>query len=229
MAVQATPREDSQFAPDLPHLVLIERAQRLHDAFLRYQLLDAGHPVVVRLDDRGFFRPAGFDGVRVDGSLAQNPVARPARQRDSITRSSTRTNSSPMMWRFCSGSVTPANAPRNCSSACSIVDRARGQRIRTGGRRIRFPPGASGRYRRRLPARGPGPRAHAVEGVNATRGIHAATHEKEDAAGSPTSSRISCSMTGTRWRGSQSFWQPQTRNTKLDRNSMPRTVCTTSG
>ena len=33
-----------------------------------------------------------------------------------MMRSCTRTNSSPMMWRFCSGSVTPASAARNCSS-----------------------------------------------------------------------------------------------------------------
>src|ERR1039458_9211190 len=45
----------------------------------------------------------------------------------------------------------------------------------------------------------------------------------------PTQSRISCSIRGTRCRGSQSFSQPHTRNTKLDRYSWPRAVWTTSG
>ncbi len=39
------------------------------------QLLNAGDAVVMGLDQIGFGGAAGFDGVRVDGALAQNPAA----------------------------------------------------------------------------------------------------------------------------------------------------------
>src|ERR1039458_7083753 len=53
-----------------------------------------------------------------------------SRWRGSIMRSCTRTNSSPMMWRFRSGSRTPASPPRNRSSADSTEVPA-GKRLET--------------------------------------------------------------------------------------------------
>src|SRR5204862_6921679 len=39
-----------QFCADLPNLIRIERAERLHDAAFQQQLLHAGHAVVMGLD-----------------------------------------------------------------------------------------------------------------------------------------------------------------------------------
>ena len=46
----------------------------LDDAVGGHQLLDPGDTIVVGLDDGGFFRPAGFDGIRIDGALPENPM-----------------------------------------------------------------------------------------------------------------------------------------------------------
>ena len=73
MAIQQF-RGQAQFAADLAHLILVERLQRLHDAAALDQLLNAGHAIVMRLDQRRLGRAAGFDGVRIDGALAQNPM-----------------------------------------------------------------------------------------------------------------------------------------------------------
>ena len=64
-----------QLAADFAHFIFVERAERLDDALGGEQLLDAGHAVVMRLDDGSFFRAAGFDGVGIDRALPQNPVA----------------------------------------------------------------------------------------------------------------------------------------------------------
>ena len=73
MAVQQFGGE-AQFAADLADLVLVKRFQRFHDAAGLDERLNAGHAVVMRLDDGGLFGAAGFDGVGVDGALAEDPV-----------------------------------------------------------------------------------------------------------------------------------------------------------
>ena len=73
-------------------------------------------------------------------------------------RSCTRTNSSPMMWRFCSGSLTPASALRNWLARVLHLDGAaavpENAAARTPSR-----PRASGRCPRRRRARGRAPSA----------------------------------------------------------------------
>src|SRR5262249_60926353 len=59
---------------DLAYLILIERLQRFDDALHLDQLLNAGNSVVMRLDDGGFSRASGFDRVRIDRALAENPL-----------------------------------------------------------------------------------------------------------------------------------------------------------
>ena len=73
MPVQQFVRQ-AQLAADLAHLVLVEVRQRLDDAALFDQLLNAGDAVVVRLDQVGLGGPAGFDRVGIDRALAENPV-----------------------------------------------------------------------------------------------------------------------------------------------------------
>src|ERR1022692_1564407 len=68
-------RGQPEFPANLANLILIVSAEGLHDATGVDQPLYAGHAVVVRLDDGGLFGSAGFDGVRIDGALAENPVA----------------------------------------------------------------------------------------------------------------------------------------------------------
>ena len=74
MAVEQRGRE-AQFAADGADFVLIEGRERLDDAAFLDQLLNPGDAVVVGLDEIGFGGAAGFDGVRIDGALAENPAA----------------------------------------------------------------------------------------------------------------------------------------------------------
>src|SRR2546430_13518300 len=65
----------AQLTADLAHLILIERAERLDDATLVEQFLNAGDPVVVRLDSGSALASAGFDRIGVDGALSEHPMA----------------------------------------------------------------------------------------------------------------------------------------------------------
>src|SRR5437868_6073328 len=66
---------DSQLLADFANLILVEGCQRLNDAAAVDQLLDSGNAIVMGLDQIGSSGAAGFDRVRIDGSLAQDPVA----------------------------------------------------------------------------------------------------------------------------------------------------------
>src|SRR5216684_3177435 len=66
---------DAELGADLAYLVLVERRERLDDAAVVDQLLDTGYSVVMGLDEIGLGRAAGFDGVGINGALAENPVA----------------------------------------------------------------------------------------------------------------------------------------------------------
>ena len=81
-----------------------------------------------------------------------------------MMRSCTRTNSSPMMRRFFSGSQTVASGGRNCSSACSIATTPAPRDSNTRAR-IRSRPRASAPCPRRRRARrsGPSARRHSVK------------------------------------------------------------------
>ncbi len=74
MAVEERGRE-TQLAADGAHFVFIERRQGLDHAAFLDQLLNSGDAVVVGLDEIGLGGSAGFDGVRIDGALAENPAA----------------------------------------------------------------------------------------------------------------------------------------------------------
>ena len=95
---------DAQFKAGFADLVFEEVAERLNDFFEVDVVREAAH-IVVGFDDGGFAAKAALYYVRVDGSLCQ------------IVDGSdflcfflkTRMNSSPMILRFCSGSVTPAS------------------------------------------------------------------------------------------------------------------------
>ena len=52
------------------------------------------------LDRLRLGRAARFDRIGIDGSLPENPMAVQQVPCDSMMRSCTRTNSSPMMWRL---------------------------------------------------------------------------------------------------------------------------------
>src|SRR5580658_78862 len=56
---------EPELASDLAHFVFIVSTQGLDEAAGIDELLDTRHAVVMGLDDRGFLRAAGFDGVRV--------------------------------------------------------------------------------------------------------------------------------------------------------------------
>src|SRR4030081_1986256 len=66
---------DAQLRSDLANLALVEPGERLDDAAVIDQLLDAGHAIVMGLDEVGLGRAARFDGVWVNCALAQNPMA----------------------------------------------------------------------------------------------------------------------------------------------------------
>src|SRR5580658_9805688 len=68
-------RRYAKLVADGPDLVLIERAEGFDHAALIDELLNPRDAIVVGLDEIGFGRSAGFDGVRIDGALAQNPAA----------------------------------------------------------------------------------------------------------------------------------------------------------
>src|SRR4030088_205004 len=65
----------AQFTADFADFVLIECTKGLDQAVAFEEFLDAGHAVVVGLDYRCFRGAAGFDGVGVNGALAENPMA----------------------------------------------------------------------------------------------------------------------------------------------------------
>src|SRR5579884_478170 len=73
------PREKAvryaNLASDLAHFVFVERSERLDNAARFNQRLNAGHAIVMRLDQIRLGGSAGFDGVRINRALAQNPVA----------------------------------------------------------------------------------------------------------------------------------------------------------
>ena len=64
----------AELAAQFAHLVLVKQAQRFDEAVLGNQLLNAGHAVVMGLDQIGFRRSAGLDRVGVNRALAQDPV-----------------------------------------------------------------------------------------------------------------------------------------------------------
>src|SRR5260370_9721093 len=65
----------AEFGADLAYLVLVERRERLDDAAVINQFLDPGYAIVMGLDEIGLGRATGFDGVGINGALAENPVA----------------------------------------------------------------------------------------------------------------------------------------------------------
>src|SRR5690242_19392100 len=73
------PVEQCGSQPELPadgaHFIFIERCQRLDDAAFLNQALNPGDPVVMGLDEFGLGGPARFNGVGVNGALAENPAA----------------------------------------------------------------------------------------------------------------------------------------------------------
>ena len=73
MAVEQFRRE-AKLAADGADFVLIEGRERFDDAAFVDQLLNAGDAVVMGLDELGFGGAAGFDGVGINGALAENPV-----------------------------------------------------------------------------------------------------------------------------------------------------------
>ena len=77
---------------------------------------------MVRLDLRGdaVVRAARLDHVRVERPLDEEAdIAEPAR----ASSSKTRMNSSPIRFRFSSGSATPSSRARNRSCACDVDER----------------------------------------------------------------------------------------------------------
>ena len=112
-----------------------------------------------------------------------------------MMRSCTRTNSSPMACRFCSGSVMPASAVRNCSVACSTAT--------PGIRRTKsVSPSRISPVSTYTPRTRPAPSARCAR-VNAT--VESTPPlTKKNTPRSPAHCRISSSSMGTRWLGSQS-------------------------
>src|ERR1700736_4719081 len=74
MPVQKLAR-DTELGADLANLIFIKRGQRLDDPARLDQLLNSGNSVVMGLDDIRSRGAARFDGVGIDGSLPENPVA----------------------------------------------------------------------------------------------------------------------------------------------------------
>jgi hypothetical protein len=74
MTVQQIVRQP-QVAANFPHFIFVKRAQRLNNAFILQQPLNAGDAVVMRLDRRGLFRASGFNSVRINRPLPENPMA----------------------------------------------------------------------------------------------------------------------------------------------------------
>src|SRR5690242_5996987 len=64
-----------KFAADGPDFVLIEGRKGFQDAAFVDEFLNAGNSVVMGLDEVGLGAAAGFDGVGVNGSLAENPAS----------------------------------------------------------------------------------------------------------------------------------------------------------
>lgn len=102
---------DSQGAAHLPDFILKEKSEGLHD-FLEVHIVREAAYVVVGFNHRRLAQ-AAFDYVRVDGSLDEK-VNRPD---FFASASNTRINSSPIIFRFLSGSVTPASFFRKLSEA----------------------------------------------------------------------------------------------------------------
>ena len=67
-------RGQTQFAAHLANLVLVKGSQGFHDSSALDQFLNAGHPIVMGLDQRRLGAAPRFNSVRVDGPLAQDPV-----------------------------------------------------------------------------------------------------------------------------------------------------------
>ena len=67
-------RGQREFASHLAHFIFVQRLERLHDAAARNQFLNAGHPVVMCFDQRRFVGAPRFDGVGIDGALPQDPM-----------------------------------------------------------------------------------------------------------------------------------------------------------
>ena len=94
---------------DPTHLVLEQRAQRFDQREL--QVVRKPADVVVALDVRGSGSAAGFDDIA--DRACPVPGTRPNRcrrgSREPVS-SNARMNSRPMIFRFCSGSLTPSSA-----------------------------------------------------------------------------------------------------------------------
>ena len=132
---EARPRErlaphddlgQSQLAADRPHLVFEQGAQRLDE--LELEVLGQPADVVVALDVGGAGAAAGLDDVRVERALHEELGSgrrrpRPRRRGRPAAASKMRMNSRPMILRLVSGSVTPASASRNWSTASTVTSR----------------------------------------------------------------------------------------------------------
>src|SRR5579859_891501 len=66
---------DTQLFTNLAYFIFVKRSQRLDDPPGFDELLNTRHAIVVRLDDVGLRSAARFNGVRINGTLAQNPMA----------------------------------------------------------------------------------------------------------------------------------------------------------
>ena len=177
-----------------------------------HQPPDARHAVVVGLDHSGLRRAAGFDGVRVDGALAEDPVlieqvaglhALLLHPHELLA------DDPPLLFRVARPRPAP---PRKRLLASSTVEGA-----------AAVAENAAHEIRLAL-AHQAGIHVNAARAVRAQRaqaegechrGIDAAA-DKEEHVPAAATSRILSSMRGTLCFGFQSLRQPQTRNRKFD-------------
>src|SRR5579875_1852639 len=66
---------NANLAADFAHFVFIEGCERLDEASGIDERLNPGNAIVVGLDEIGFGSAAGFDGIGINCSLAENPAA----------------------------------------------------------------------------------------------------------------------------------------------------------
>ncbi len=115
----------AELAADRAHLVLEQGAQGFDE--LELDVLGQTADVVVALDVRRSRTAAGFDDVGVEGALDEEAdlLALVLGLADEFgpACSKVRMNSRPMIFRFSSGSVTPASWVRNRSRASTVTSR----------------------------------------------------------------------------------------------------------
>ena len=209
----------AQFAADLAHFVLVERFQRLHDAARFDQLLNAGHAVVMRLDEGGLGGAAGFDRVRIDGALAENPVLveQAARFDDALL------HAHELFADDVALALRLADARERLEKLLFGVlhGDARHAADEFG---FAFAHQA-GIHIDAAHAAAPSARRHSVKAtVESTPPL-----TKKKTLRLPTRFADLLLQQGTRRRGFQSFTHPQTRKTKFRDTRVPRAVWTTSG